>query len=105
MPPTTTIGELRYIINKQYRNTPAPERQSLRLEPRGKALKETDTVEDANVGKSNKIYIKDLGPQIGWKTVFLAEYAGPLFVYLIFYARPSFIYGDAADTPMSLTAQ
>lgn len=104
VPANTTVGDLRYIIHKQYRNTPTPERQSLRLEPRGKALKETDTLESANVGKSSKIYIKDLGPQIGWKTVFLAEYAGPLFVYLIFYGRPTFIYGAAADTSISLTA-
>ncbi|XP_011199671.2 very-long-chain enoyl-CoA reductase [Bactrocera dorsalis] len=103
VPANTTVGDLRYIIHKKYRSTPAPERQSLRLEPRGKALKETDTLEAVNVGKSSKIYIKDLGPQIGWKTVFLAEYAGPLFVYLIFYGRPSFIYGEAADTPISLT--
>ncbi|XP_067646545.1 very-long-chain enoyl-CoA reductase [Eurosta solidaginis] len=103
IPASTTVGDLRYIIHKQYAKTPAPERQSLRLEPRGKALKETDTLETLNIGQSNKIYIKDLGPQIGWKTVFLAEYAGPLFVYLIFYARPAIIYGEAADKPMSLT--
>ena len=28
--------------------------------------------------------------------VFLTEYAGPLFIYLIFYARPAIIYGAAA---------
>ena len=38
-------------------------------------------------------------------TVFLTEYAGPLFVYLLFALRPAFIYGDdAADAPWSLAA-
>lgn len=53
----------------------------------------------------SKLYIKDLGPQIGWSTVFMAEYAGPLFVYLLFYARPSFIYGAAANEPVSQVSQ
>ena len=32
--------------------------------------------------------------QIGWITVFLCEYAGPLFVYLWFYRRPWLAYGE-----------
>lgn len=35
----------------------------------------------------------------------MAEYAGPLFVYLIFYARPSLIYGAAANQKMSQVAE
>jgi very-long-chain enoyl-CoA reductase len=42
----------------------------------------------------SKLYVKDLGPQIGWKTVFLAEYAGPLLVYLWMYKRPWLFYGE-----------
>lgn len=53
----------------------------------------------------SKLYVKDLGPQIGWSTVFMAEYAGPLFVYLIFYTRPSLIYGAASNQIMSQTAE
>ena len=44
-----------------------------------------------------KLYFKDLGPQIGWTTVFLAEYAGPLFIFLLFYIRPQVIYGQDAN--------
>lgn len=43
-----------------------------------------------------KLYFKDLGPQVGWTTVFLTEYAGPLIIYLLFYARPLIIYGAKA---------
>lgn len=52
----------------------------------------------SDLKSGSKIYLKDLGPQIGWSTVFLCEYAGPLFTYLIFYPRPSLIYGAAAAT-------
>lgn len=54
----------------------------------------------------SKLYVKDLGPQIGWSTVFLCEYAGPLFSYLLFYIRPSIIYGEgAADKPITHCVQ
>merc|ERR1712000_548717 len=38
--------------------------------------------------RDDVVYFRDLGPQIAWKTVFLVEYAGPLLIYLFFYARP-----------------
>lgn len=76
-----------------------------RLEPRGKSLKDTDTVKSLNLGNGDKVYLRDLGPQIGWKTVFLAEYAGPLIVYLLFYFRPELVYGKAASKTISLTTQ
>lgn len=48
--------------------------------------------------RDDVVYFRDLGPQIAWKTVFLVEYAGPLLIYLFFYARPPFIY-PASDAP------
>lgn len=41
------------------------------------------------------------GPQIGWGTVFLAEYAGPIFMYLIFYTGRTctMIYPDSKGAP------
>lgn len=69
----------------------------LRLEPKGKALKDEDTLSTLGVQSGGKIFLKDLGPQIGWDTVFLAEYAGPLVVYLWFYTRPWIFYGEGAS--------
>lgn len=95
---TTTIGDLK----KQYQRKDAkyyPERQSFRTEPRGKMLKDDETIGSLNLGKKGKLYFKDLGPQVGWTTVFLTEYAGPLVIYLIFYSRPSIIYGSMIDVP------
>ena len=42
------------------------------------------------------LYFKDRGLQIGWTTVFLTEYAGPLAVYLWIYTRPWMVYGEGA---------
>ncbi|CAF4626643.1 unnamed protein product, partial [Rotaria sp. Silwood2] len=82
-----------------------PDRQSYRTEPTGKSVKDTQKLSELNVDKTGKIYFKDLGPQIGWSTVFIAEYAGPLLIYLLFYIRPSFIYGSLAGLkPMHFAA-
>ena len=40
------------------------------------------------------IVFQDRGYQIGWTTVFLTEYAGPLLVYLWVHSRPWILYGD-----------
>ncbi|KAK9324114.1 3-oxo-5-alpha-steroid 4-dehydrogenase-domain-containing protein [Lipomyces orientalis] len=39
------------------------------------------------------VYVKDLGYQIGWQTVFYVEYGGPLFIHLLFYYLQEPIYG------------
>jgi len=71
-------------------------RIALRAEPKGKAIKDEELVKNLNLPDKNaQLFLRDLGPQIAWKTVFLSEYAGPLFVYPIFYLRPSFIYGSS----------
>lgn len=104
-PAATNIGDLRELIHQKLKSTPDSNRQSLRLEPRGKSVKDTDTLQSLNLRAGDRVYIKDLGPQIGWKTVFLAEYAGPLIVYLLFYTRPELVYGKSATLPITLTTQ
>lgn len=99
----TTIKALKNEV-ENLKKSLTVHRQSLRLEPRGRTLKDSDTLQSLNVSSGGQLFVKDLGPQISWKGVFLAEYAGPIFVYMIFYQRPSFIYGSAAANPMSLTA-
>lgn len=41
---------------------------------------------------------KDLGPQIGYRTVFVTEYAGPIALMALYASRPSFIYGASASS-------
>ncbi|ETN63833.1 synaptic glycoprotein sc2 [Anopheles darlingi] len=100
--PDATLQSLKSEVQK-LKPSLTVHRQSFRLEPRGKALKESETFNALGVSSGGKLYVRDLGPQISWKGVFLAEYAGPIFVYLIFYQRPSLIYSNA-DLPMSTTA-
>jgi len=71
-----------------------PERVSLSNAPRGKNLTDDSTVSEVDL-TDEKIYFKDLGPQVSWTTVFLTEYAGPLVCYLLLYCRPSIIYGSS----------
>ncbi|XP_025057668.1 very-long-chain enoyl-CoA reductase-like isoform X2 [Alligator sinensis] len=70
-----------------------PARQSIRLKPKGKALRDEEILQNLPVGTTATLYFKDLGPQIGWTMVFLIEYAGPLFIYFLFYFRMPFVYG------------
>lgn len=101
--PLTTIKELKLEVQKLNKALP-PNRQSFRLEPKGKAVKDDDSLRTLGVQEGAKLYVKDLGPQIGWKTVFLLEYAGPLVVYLWLYQRPWIFYGDVVAMTSS-TAQ
>lgn len=102
--PETTVDELKKQVNRKYKQF-YPSRQSFRTEPNGKSVKDNQTLSSLNVQQTGKIYFKDLGPQIGWSTVFMAEYAGPLFIYLLFYIRPSIVYGSSSkSSPMELSA-
>uniref|UniRef100_A0A8C3LUE9 Trans-2,3-enoyl-CoA reductase n=1 Tax=Chrysolophus pictus TaxID=9089 RepID=A0A8C3LUE9_CHRPC len=74
-----------------------PARQSLRLDPKGRSLKDEDVLQSLPVGTTATFYFRDLGAQISWVTVFLTEYAGPLLIYLLFYFRVPFLYGPRYD--------
>ncbi|KAJ1523826.1 hypothetical protein ONE63_010384 [Megalurothrips usitatus] len=95
--PSTTVAEIKKEVQKS--KGLSIHRQAVRLEVKGPILKDEESVKNLGLRSGSKIYVKDLGPQIGWKTVFLAEYAGPLIVYLwIYFQRPWIFYGDAGRT-------
>ncbi|XP_059160998.1 very-long-chain enoyl-CoA reductase-like isoform X2 [Physella acuta] len=95
--PKSTISDIKREYSKCNPKYYA-DRQAYKLDPRGKMLKDGDTLESLNISTNGKLYFKDLGPQVGWTTVFLTEYAGPLVIYLIFYSRPAIIYGAGEAT-------
>ncbi|KAF7728234.1 3-oxo-5a-steroid 4- dehydrogenase [Apophysomyces ossiformis] len=68
-----------------------PDRQRLTTEDK-KPLDADKTLADYGLGEGTSIYFKDLGPQIGWRTVFLIEYGGPLVIHPLFYYMASTIY-------------
>ena len=43
----------------------------------------------------------DLGPQISYRGVFVAEYLGPMLFVMLYYYRPAFVYGAQAVTGTS----
>ncbi len=52
-----------------------------------------------------KVVLKDLGPQVGWVTVFLSEYAGPMVLYLLSALLPTLFYGkEVKRTPFQALA-
>lgn len=95
--PTSTIADLKKQIAKNKRNLYV-ERQSLRLQLKSKTIADTVTLEALDLKTDCKLYFKDLGPQLGWTTVFFWEYFGPLIMYLISYIRPPILYGDISTT-------
>ncbi|CAI8045897.1 Probable very-long-chain enoyl-CoA reductase art-1, partial [Geodia barretti] len=74
-----------------------PERQQFKIsrDKKARPVKDGDSLQSLGISDGGVIYLKDLGPQVGWSTVFLAEYAGPLAVYLLFYPRPALVYGTS----------
>uniref|UniRef100_A0AAY4D2G7 Trans-2,3-enoyl-CoA reductase-like 2a n=1 Tax=Denticeps clupeoides TaxID=299321 RepID=A0AAY4D2G7_9TELE len=69
-----------------------PARQALKLDPKGKALKDYEILQSLPVGTTATLYFRDLGPQLSWTMVFMAEYIGPLLIYLLFYFRVPYVY-------------
>ncbi|XP_060515763.1 probable very-long-chain enoyl-CoA reductase art-1 [Cylas formicarius] len=80
------------------------DRQSIRSEAKGKDIRDDNVIE--TLQNTKKIFVKDLGPQIGWKTVFLLEYAGPFILYGLVSLRPWIFYGELAQhSTLSPTAK
>ena len=71
----------------------------------GKSLSKDYGLADGSI-----VVFKDLGPQVPYAVVFLAEYAGPMLCYLPFFVMRKEIYGDflgmkGADKPMHVAQQ
>ncbi|KAJ5935139.1 hypothetical protein N7466_004686 [Penicillium verhagenii] len=69
------------------------------------------TIDDTGLRNSSIIHIKDLGPQIAWRTVFIIEYLGPLLIpaLFLFPLRPLLYFNydtlpDPSDTQLLVCA-
>ncbi|KAI9697338.1 MAG: 3-oxo-5a-steroid 4- dehydrogenase [Bogoriella megaspora] len=59
-------------------------------------------LEQTSLRDQSTVYVKDLGPQISWQTVFIVEYLGPLLIHPIFYFLRPYIYSNAPSAPSTL---
>ncbi|CAL8399522.1 unnamed protein product [Arctogadus glacialis] len=103
--PYSTIADIKSLVHKSYPQW-YPARQALKLDPKAKALRDEEVLQSLPVGTTATMYFRDLGPQLGWTMVFLAEYMGPLFTYLMFYFRLPFIYPHRyafTSSPLTVT--
>lgn len=62
-----------------------------------KVLSDGDKLAFFATDKLVTVYVRDLGPQIAWRTVFLIEYLGPLLIHPIFYFGQKLIYGQTFE--------
>jgi len=88
-----TVADLKKAIQKMRKLHPT--RQGLKQE-KIRLDDPTRRVADYNLDMESVITLKDLGPQVGYRTVFLVEYFGPILFFVLYGMRPSFIYGEAS---------
>ncbi|KAK5120263.1 hypothetical protein LTR85_006469 [Meristemomyces frigidus] len=60
------------------------------------------TIASTGLESGSVIQVKDLGPQIAWRTVFVIEYIGPLLIHPLFYFLRPYIYRGASSEPSNL---
>uniref|UniRef100_A0A8C8ZST3 Trans-2,3-enoyl-CoA reductase-like n=1 Tax=Prolemur simus TaxID=1328070 RepID=A0A8C8ZST3_PROSS len=88
---TSTIHDVKQKFHKAYPKW-YPSRVGLQLECGGPFLKDYITIQSVAASSIITLYFTDLGQQVSWITVFLAEFTGPLLIYLLFYLRIPCIY-------------
>jgi very-long-chain enoyl-CoA reductase len=60
--------------------------------------KDSDSLDIYEVKSNDSLEMKDLGPQIGYRTVFVIEYLGPMLFVLLYTRRPAMIYGPVTSS-------
>ena len=71
------------------------------LIPLGDLSGVSPTLKSLGLRDSSTIHIKDLGPQVGWRTTFITEYLGPIFIHPAFLLLRDYLYSDSAMNPLS----
>lgn len=81
------------------------ERQRITTEDKKPLLDDDKSLADLGVSSGQTLYVKDLGPQVGWRTVFLTEYFGPIVIHPLFYfLGPKIWHRDFVHSRMQTVA-
>ncbi len=59
-------------------------------------------VHSTGLRDQSTVYVKDLGTQIAWRTVFLVEYLGPILIHPLVLALRPYVYPSAAKDASQL---
>jgi len=96
-----TVADVKASIAAKYPKFYAS-RQKISLKTENAGLKDEKKLKDVLGGKveGDELHVKDLGPQVSWKTVFLVEYGGPLLIHPLFYHLPRLWYGQDVQHSM-----
>ncbi|KAJ2812206.1 3-oxo-5a-steroid 4- dehydrogenase, partial [Coemansia furcata] len=96
LPDSATVDELKAAIAMQV-STLQPDRQRLTFGEKKDALDLGNPLSKYGIKHDDTVYVKDLGPQIGWQTVFYIEYFGPIIFHFIVYNFQSLFYGQSFE--------
>ncbi|KDQ59097.1 hypothetical protein JAAARDRAFT_68653 [Jaapia argillacea MUCL 33604] len=91
VPEDASVADIKAALAAKYPKF-YPDRQKITLKGEKKMLSD-DTKLNADGVVQTEFDVKDLGPQISWRTVFLVEYAGPLVIHPLIYHFPRIFYG------------
>jgi very-long-chain enoyl-CoA reductase len=94
-----TIADVKNAIAREFPGFYL-DRQKITLKDSKNILGDDITLKVAGVAEGGELSVKDLGPQISWKTVFMVEYAGPLFIHPVIYYFPKMFYGGPVHHSM-----
>ncbi|KAI0314305.1 3-oxo-5-alpha-steroid 4-dehydrogenase-domain-containing protein [Amylostereum chailletii] len=81
---TATVADVKVALAAKFPKLYV-ERQKVSLKDDKKTLADESTLASVGLSDGGELALKDLGPQINWKTIFLVEYAGPLVIHPLVY--------------------
>nr|XP_018260378.1 enoyl reductase [Kwoniella dejecticola CBS 10117]OBR82536.1 enoyl reductase [Kwoniella dejecticola CBS 10117] len=64
---------------------------------------ESRSLESYNVAEGSKLKLKDLGKQVGYRTLYLWEYVGPIFLNPLFLHLSTYLWGNYQYSALQLT--